>query len=264
MKHANKLWLILAVIALIGFVVISCDNGNGNGACTHTAGAVATCTTDQTCTTCGVVMQAKLGHDESGAAATCTTAKICAREDCDHILQATTHSIIGGICTGCGVLRLSGLDVVDEDDSGITEFTAATTSHNAYVPLTDLITGTPKVQITEGKLTIELDQPKSEHMQLAEAIFGSDAEPNDALTFSIFFNDDPDGYFELRLRSPDSDQHASLVYADKDVVLNSGYWNFSNLTLKKGWNYLIFDYNDNSTSSSQIHPEGFVWTIYED
>jgi len=64
MKHANKLWLILAVIALIGFVVIACDNGNGNGACTtHTVGADATCTTDQTCTKCGIVIVGKLNHN---------------------------------------------------------------------------------------------------------------------------------------------------------------------------------------------------------
>ena len=62
MKHANKLWLILAVIALIGFVVIACDNGNG--ACTnHTWGAwqnitkqpncIETGIGTRTCTVCG-------------------------------------------------------------------------------------------------------------------------------------------------------------------------------------------------------------------
>jgi len=55
MKHANKLWLILAVIALIGFVVISCDNGNGNGACTnHTWGAWQNITKQPNCTETGI------------------------------------------------------------------------------------------------------------------------------------------------------------------------------------------------------------------
>jgi len=66
MKHANKLWLILAIIAIIGFVVTSCDNGNGNGACTnHTWGTwqnitkqpncIETGTGTRTCTNCGTV-----------------------------------------------------------------------------------------------------------------------------------------------------------------------------------------------------------------
>jgi len=56
------LWLI-AVTAIIGLVVMACDNGNQTTAHTHTAGAAATCVTPQTCTTCGEVMQTAAGHD---------------------------------------------------------------------------------------------------------------------------------------------------------------------------------------------------------
>jgi len=55
----NLLWLI----AVIGLVVMACDNGNQTTAHVHTAGAAATCVTPQTCTTCGEVMQGATGHD---------------------------------------------------------------------------------------------------------------------------------------------------------------------------------------------------------
>jgi hypothetical protein len=60
MKNTLRLIGIIAVIAIIGFVVTACDNGNQN--CAHTPGAVATCTTAQTCTTCGHVITDALGH----------------------------------------------------------------------------------------------------------------------------------------------------------------------------------------------------------
>jgi len=64
MKNSLKLFGIIALIAIIGFVVTSCDNGNGNGACTnHTWGdwqnitkqpnCIETGTGTRTCTNCG-------------------------------------------------------------------------------------------------------------------------------------------------------------------------------------------------------------------
>jgi len=238
MKNTLRLIGIIALAVIIGFSMTACDPNNGDQncatcgkfpcecppPCTHTPGAAATCTTAQICTTCEIVIQAALNHT-------------------------------AGICTRCGVLRLSGLDVIDDDDSGMTEFT------EVY----NFITGTPKIQIIEGKLTIELDQPKSEHMSLAEAIFWAvTADPNDALIFIIHrFLDLDNSNYELVITTPDWMQTANLIYSDKDVVLNGGLNSFSNLTLKRGWNYLIRDWNDDSYSSSQTHPEGFVWTIFE-
>ena len=86
MKNTKKLWLIIAVIALIGFVVTTlsltgCDNGNG--ACTHTGGAAATCTTAQTCTKCSDVMQAALGHQTIWSTYSTTTGHVgCNRSGC--------------------------------------------------------------------------------------------------------------------------------------------------------------------------------------
>ena len=80
---------IIALIAIIGFVVIACDNGSSH---THTPGATATCTTAQVCTDCGDVIVAALGHDMEWVEtipATYISAGIesytCIRIDCDHI-----------------------------------------------------------------------------------------------------------------------------------------------------------------------------------
>ena len=63
MKKKQKVLGIIAVIATVGFAAIACDNGTTTSSHTHTAGAAATCTTPQTCTTCDAVLQAATGHD---------------------------------------------------------------------------------------------------------------------------------------------------------------------------------------------------------
>ncbi len=74
---------------------------------THTPGAAATCTTAQTCTSCGTVLAKATGH-KPGAAATCTTAQTCT--SCGTVLaKATGHKpgaaatcTTAQTCTSCG------------------------------------------------------------------------------------------------------------------------------------------------------------------
>jgi len=263
MKNTLRLIGIIALAVIIGFSMTACDPNNGDQNCATCGKLPCECQKATVCTECG---EDPCDCPTSSDCAECGENPCeCPCEECDAYpceCPCIDHNIVGGICTKCGVLRLSNLDVVDEDDSGITEFTQANFGHT-YGSLTDFITGTPKVQITEGKLTIELDQPKSEHIVLAEVVFGTlSAEPNDSSIFPIFLFYDEDGYFELILFHHEQMQRAYLIYVDKDVVLNGGDWNFNNLTLKKGWNYLIF--GDGSTSSSQTLPEGFGGTILDD
>ena len=75
--------LIIAVIAVIGFVVTSCDNGNSP--CSHTGA----CTTAQTCTKCGDIIAA-LGHDHSSSL-------VCKRTGCDHQYALGDTGPAGGI-----------------------------------------------------------------------------------------------------------------------------------------------------------------------
>jgi len=83
----------IAIIAIVGFVatillLTGCDNGDSP--CSHIGGPAATCTTAQTCTECGVVMQAA-GHLGliNAADATCTEdgntgTGICTRAGCEY------------------------------------------------------------------------------------------------------------------------------------------------------------------------------------
>jgi len=77
MKKTRNLVGIIAIIAVIGIVALACDNET-TGCTNHTAGAAATCTTAQTCTDCGHVMTAALGHDFTEWQVT-TTAKVYAQ-----------------------------------------------------------------------------------------------------------------------------------------------------------------------------------------
>ena len=58
----------------------------------HTAGAEATCTTAQTCVTCGTELVAALGHTP-GAEATCTEAQVCTVCG-DELVAALDHDLI--------------------------------------------------------------------------------------------------------------------------------------------------------------------------
>jgi len=89
---------IIAIIAIVGFVATTllltgCDNGNG--ACTHTGGDAATCTTAQTCTKCSDVIQGALGHQGLTAIpATCTTEGNTGTGTCDRCQQEVTSDVI--------------------------------------------------------------------------------------------------------------------------------------------------------------------------
>jgi len=105
----NLLWLI----AVIGLVVMACDNGTTTPAHTHTAGAAATCLTPQTCTTCGEVLQTAKGHNfgddsdwvEDAIEATCIhpskDTKACKNAPCGEIEDRTgSHPALGHALPG--------------------------------------------------------------------------------------------------------------------------------------------------------------------
>lgn len=76
----------------------------------HVGGAAATCTTHQTCTTCGKRMVSARGH-QPGPAATCTRSQTCTRPGCGAVLAAAKGHVpnisaptcsAGQYCTTCG------------------------------------------------------------------------------------------------------------------------------------------------------------------
>ncbi len=66
----------------------------------HTPGEEATCTTPQTCTACGEKLKPALGHTP-GEEATCTTPQTCTT--CETTLvEALGHTTENGVCDNCG------------------------------------------------------------------------------------------------------------------------------------------------------------------
>ncbi|MCL2808538.1 MAG: DUF1566 domain-containing protein [Treponema sp.] len=77
MKSKIKFFGSFFLVVVIGFTFITCDPEGGDPACTHIAGNTPPCTTAQSCTKCGNILQAKLGHDH-------ISSLICKRDGCDH------------------------------------------------------------------------------------------------------------------------------------------------------------------------------------
>jgi len=90
MRKTFRLIGILALAVVICFAVSCGDPDNGNSPCSHTGGTAATCTTAQTCTKCGVVMQATRGHDHASSL-------VCKRTGCDHQYALGDTGPAGGI-----------------------------------------------------------------------------------------------------------------------------------------------------------------------
>ena len=246
MKNANiisqtALWKILVTgFAVIALSLTGCDNGNG--ACSHDWQLSST---TSTCTAAG---------QDSFDCTKCTETK-------QEPGTALGHS--NGICTRCGVLRLSGITVIDEEGSGVIDFGYIWDLNNwEYKPLSDLITGTPKAQIVNETMTIELDAPKTEAMILfSEICNNDDVTPDDVKGFYMYSFKCLDIFYYARLYNEDSESSLGFYYAENDVTVNDDY--YDNITFKKGWNFFVYDYNEN-ISVTQTFPSGFkVYIIYD-
>jgi len=138
-----------------------------------------------------------------------------------------------------------------------------------YRQLSSFITATPKVQVSGGRLTLELDAPRDSVMY---TIYPSDyysnivVSPDDAKWFSLYEFVTSNRYYVLSMVGPGSDG-TGLVYVDKDVTINGinhdHIWN--NVVLKKGWNYIYYDYDGNYfvVTGSQTMPSGAVWIVQQ-
>jgi len=137
-------------------------------------------------------------------------------------------------------------------------------------PLSNGITGTPKVQIAGGKLTLELDAPKDAVLQLITDVFsaGFTVTPTDAKGVYIpYFNDSDEDYY-LYMKGPGADGETLLFYVDKDVKINGTVRDEDrtdtfNASLKKGWNYLSIAVSGTTRTytASQKKPSGAKWTV---
>jgi hypothetical protein len=263
----SKLIGIIAVIAIIAFTFTACRP------CTHSWSSWTT-KTEGTCTT--PLVEKRI-------------CSVCEREETRNVGEPLEHNIVDGICTICGVLseyeetrnveeplehdiaggvlRLYNLPVTFEADTDETDFSYFYEGAWTAISLNNLITGTPKVQITGAgvnrRLTIELDHPKTTAFMPIQNVFPDViATPSDVNVFFIIRFTESEGFLFCKMLGYLSS--TELYYADRDVVLN-GYVNsfeYDNVSLKKGWNFVTWSWSsDHKVVASQTQPADTVWTI---
>jgi len=181
----------------------------------------------------------------------------------------TVTSIIDG--GNPNQIRLSNLALEFVEETAETNF--GYVSYGGVKPLSDYITGTPKVQITgengamgdTRKLTIELDAPKPEALISFEGV----ATPSDAKYFTgktIYFMTSTASFY---INAQNGSNYLVLVYVDKDATFN-GTGNsgqiYTNLSLKQGWNYVtgVVSSQYNFSSATQTLPADYKWRVTGD
>jgi hypothetical protein len=176
------------------------------------------------------------------------------------------------------------LEYVSDVDAAkkATDFSYVTTGwdyeKNKYITesLSNYIPGS-SVTVSGGKVTINLGVPKSggwwmDFSYLIED--GITVTPSDAKAIgdddASMLNTHDSKYALICMK--DENNIAVLVYVDRDVTIKGTHTDYSytetwNVSLKKGWNYMVWSDNE-ATKTSTITatttlPSGFKWYVLE-
>jgi len=154
--------------------------------------------------------------------------------------------------------------------------------NGGYNPLSIALDGLPSVTVKNNKVTIILGTPKYFENMDSQVGAGVSVNPSGAWGFFIqsfcpngryyltryylTFKKYNNGYLDYDYNG------RGLQYVDRDVTINGTYydnrdsttiiWKY-NISLKKGWNYIIWkdEYNTRTVTSSTTLPSGFKWTM---
>jgi hypothetical protein len=142
-------------------------------------------------------------------------------------------------------------------------------------PLSNIISGTPKLTIANSKLTIELDAPKNTALvplaEVYEPYPGTTLTPADAKYFFLLDFYESTGIYYLRCDNASDGNMAQFFYVDKNVTVNgtdnsSGQNYVFDVTLQAGWNYFFQTHDSNTNtitfSATRTLPDGFNWTMF--
>jgi hypothetical protein len=163
-------------------------------------------------------------------------------------------------------LRISNVPVTSSFSYTVTDFAYAPYNR---APLSNTISGIPKVEVTNGKLTVELDAPKATALYnytvpwLFPECTVTPANAKFNQIFFFFFNE-PSVALDLRTGY---DKEVSLISTYINVTVNGSSdmggvpVTFNNISLKAGWNFVIAEYNystsvRNFLSATQTMPSG--------
>jgi len=229
-KNAFKMFGIIAIAALIGFWSVSCGDDNDSGGGNAISGNTIT----------------------SGA-------------------EVVYDSYIEDVAEAKKVTDFGFRGYWDENND--TE---------EYKPLSYFFDGSSSVKISNGKVTINLGTPKSAYLQTINGMFkeGVTVNPINAKICQIYGFTSFDGKYDLYCPIDYNKQvevQVILVYADRNVTVKGSstysdkedeqHTDINNVSLKKGWNYLISSYNETTKTctytSSTTLPSGPKWTVYE-
>ena len=241
MKNALKLIGIIAIAAVIGFCLVSCgDDGAGGNSGGNNSGNTG----------------GNGGGNGGGNAG-------------------------NNITSGAEVVYDSSIKDLTEakgkTDFGYTYYYDEEENNEEIKPLSEFLDGSPSVKISGGKVTINFGTPKSDYLStfnnwLTE--YGLTVSPSNA-KFFVFNNlVTADGKYFLGCIKDDNNL-SILFYADKDATISGTasdidggkVWTSTfNVSLKKGWNYLIMSDNEETSTatytSSVTQPSGFKWTVW--
>ena len=178
----------------------------------------------------------------------------------------------GGSSGNTGSTIVSGADVTYAADAeaakSITDFSYLY-SRTKPIPLSQYINNPASVTIKDSKLDIKLGKPKStSFVPVSNWFFGSGITitPSDA---KCVMEDDglstSDGTYGLVCIKGNVYGTADIVWlisVDKDVTIKGKNTDGTyDVSLKKGWNYLLVTTTGTVTSPATI-PDGYKWTVY--
>ena len=113
--------------------------------------------------------------------------------------------------------------------------------------------------ITGGKLTFKLGAPKDGSLNALKAAsgynFGSAASNEaNALIYNAFSKDSGDHF--LQMMTENAGIRVNYIYVDRAVTINDNA--FDNVTLKEGWNTLLWDWS-NDTYTNGTPNSSYKW-----
>jgi len=284
-KNFFKVIGIIAIVAIIGFGIVACD-GDGDTVdvtgvtlnkttATIAVGATEKLTatvapddaTDKTVTWSSNDTSIATVSDGTVTAVKVGTAKITVKTTDG---EKTADCVVTVTSSDPEKLRLTNVPVTYTDYTAETNFGYHWES--SAEPLSNFITGTPKVQIAAGgaggTLTLELDKPKDAVLWGLSGELGSSFTVTPDTTEAYSFNNFTisDGSYVLYMKGPGTSV-THLYYFTNDVTINGtgDGMSFDNVKFKKGWNFVsMTDDDPNVFTASQTQPAGAVWTVSED
>ena len=203
------------------------------------------------------------------AAIVLTAALAIAFAGCGDGADSGSHTHTPGICTECGVLRITDAPVKFFHEPGPGYNFAQTYYDGDYHPLSEVISGTPIVAIsgtgTSRKVTIELDEPGAGASAIAlSKSFPGVTASGGANCYMLGFESldaSYDSYCLLPGKYDDWADDAFLLYADQDTYLTSTIVEFASMSVKKGWNYVFTTGFMNFTHAAQTLPAEYHWRV---